>query len=1786
MRPKLISALMTALIVACVSVAPAQSDAKKAFEAGKEAFAAGQFDKARELFAGASQVDVKNPEAFLWLGKACYQLGLVDEAMEAWTRTLALAPEEAYAKRMLAALKGQTVNPDVTLSVIETMLREKLWDGALAETNRLLGEKALTDAQRLKAMMLKAHTLLWLNRPREVVPTVQELLARFGKQADRAWTDLFLGSAYLKWGAERSAEGVALLTRVASDHAATPAGVLAQYELIVFELSQAATAARIDALAKWIGANPEHAEAPAARMLLLEKHLERAVRTGPAPTTAPLAAEDQQALAVAGTILKATVRADEADKLVRRLLAHIDERYGKRGAYAAAVAATDAVVQMALPRSSRSLALRAAAKARADGAIRELSQTLATGATPRGDALPPALAQAVAALEAITKEFPDAPAWKEQAALAAQVRDLSGLVQLPAGSTMVEPPLQWSVLIALPVVGAGVDDAAAASAIATVDCVIAELSGSSDRSRKLAAIGFHTQVLTAMGAGSPLWENALWRQVELLDGLARFDFTENARVGKADLNATLTDPQKQLLANLAALVKKQAALAPRALDRLAAHLAPWIAAGQDKLVEGAYAELEKALPEAQQPQAKLAVVALRIGRITREHERLMAAGLAPDRKLDPELAKSLATLYAMQQNLRESDALLATIRTVWNGVVYHYKRLEYYEAAEAAVKVSAEPKVALADAYAQYQLAKMLDEAAWRDLEQVLAQRDGAKRLALTAPFKAAIEAYQKIIVDQPGTPQARQAVGALFRIAGTFSQHEADAVAAQIYRDFAAFAAKQKSLSTAAPGTASVADQAAFAAAGALETKARRAMAKALAARKADQPPPAALSEEWAAAIAAYKEIIKADLTGAFVLTAVQKITGAATEYAKVDAWDVADGVFADLLGSGLAIRQPERLEFCRGLCQAGKAMPDHARQVLAMMSAPPPVTQTQPSGPPATRPAGHLGGGGAAAPKPRPDNSVTAGNDDNGITSGFEVTPPGEGWADKLRADDLTKLDYQTLATIHQLESHRAAQVALLREQLSFDGRKGQGIAVAATPGLSDAELERIDAAIGGAYKIFQSIRTKYAPTVTAQQARVEILAMVTHWRGLGQWQRSAALVSTFLKDNPNDAQVPQLRLQIARDYLAWASGPLDGRLNRQAMLGEAASRFEKARQELLGIIAVFTDEKPLVQQAQWDLASSFLTQARVVEAISPTLARGQYVRAAKELRRIAAEYYEHPNIAQIPQMMWNIAADLAGRGYFEEAITVFGDLANFDPATPMAEQAAQQIAQIYQGQLQRPLRAVETYLEINFARGGTDVATQNAIFQIGAELRNNKRWVEALHVLEVFVDSFPRHANAGQALTMIGQIHQANEAWEDAIAAYKRVINEYAASGAWVQEARWSITDCIINLSQWRQAMTACEDYIKAYPGDARVAEATRRISVLKDIDRHQTLVNEDGPKAYDAQFQIGSIVRNSLGNTAKAIIEYRKVAENYPKSHLADDALFAIGQIHLQNNEVDKARLALFLVAERYPTSNFADDALFLVGQSFERESVALAGQTRGATVTRAREEAQKKAYQEVSQARNQYRADRDQYLKDIKAGGKRELVEMEEARYAANENVLGQAQFELAAQRAEQNVEALTATQLADRQDKINAALRRAVDSYRNASKVPQADKAGDSLLRMSVIYDEQLKDSKAAVDTWVEIVRQFGGRAVAEEATWRLAQYYEREGDWARAIEHYKSFLSDYRRSARAGAAAFAVAEAYEHLSRWNEAKDAYQNYISNFPDGPMAQKAREQIQWIEKYRL
>ena len=81
-----------------------------------------------------------------------------------------------------------------------------------------------------------------------------------------------------------------------------------------------------------------------------------------------------------------------------------------------------------------------------------------------------------------------------------------------------------------------------------------------------------------------------------------------------------------------------------------------------------------------------------------------------------------------------------------------------------------------------------------------------------------------------------------------------------------------------------------------------------------------------------------------------------------------------------------------------------------------------------------------------------------------------------------------------------------------------------------------------------------------------------MINHWRTLAQWDRGASLGERYVGDYPADASLPVLRLQIARDYLSFATQLPKGQLKRQEAMAELTKRFDKARVELKRIAEAY--------------------------------------------------------------------------------------------------------------------------------------------------------------------------------------------------------------------------------------------------------------------------------------------------------------------------------------------------------------------------------------------------------------------------------------------------------------------------------------------------------------------------------------------------------------------------------------------------------------------------------------
>ncbi|MGD9126787.1 MAG: CDC27 family protein, partial [Planctomycetia bacterium] len=934
------------LFVLCVSlaislalfpdVASAQAGAQEAFQKAQATFKAGNFADAQKFAEEASQTDTKNPEVFLLLGKAHYQQGHLEEALKAWKKTLALAPKQPYAQKMLDALQAEQKDIDLRIKLLEAMSDRKLSQTGLFECHRLLSNKAITNAQRAAIMMLQAKMHLRAGEHKRALETLQKVKVLYPKHIDPAQILLLTGQAKLHLDQKSIAEGIAALEEVLERHPKHSAATVAKYGLILFLLQQEVTAERTDALAKWLATHKNHDLALEGFEQLLKAYMMLSLRDVKPNPDSPMSKGDQMVFAIAGELYQRSFDVDYTKAITQKLLKHIETRYMNREAYTAAVEATDTLLKTPLSQADRLAVLKFSLTPKMNIAMKWLQEQARTGqlANDRGKSeLPKVLVDLRTVYETIRKEYPANAHWQKQVELACRVKKFAQKVPWPREITEARLPEQWAMELALPAIKANATPAAVRSAIRMVLEIGLQVPRTNMASRKL-AVSFSSQLMEIVPVEHDMWRDVAHTYCTLLKETANYTFNKNIKAGRPEANAKFSASQEAILDTMEKFVKAYGDYAPIALQQLSEFCKPLVEHNHWKLVEEAHMRIAMVLPESQRQQVELALGNLWLKKVSDEHQRLTGAGLTVPRKLDPIHTKILTRCYELQAEYDRDSIELKMIRSLQDRIVNHYKILEYYDIAKKAIRVKAKTPVKAADEYAAFSLIRLDEQLAQREFDRLMKQYNASEKTEIKTAFDKVLDRWIKFIAERPTSPLVHSAVEHVFSIGQLLERKQVYGGAVAVYEKFAKEAAKIKVLNQAKPHETTITQRAAFAAACAEDAKARAALKKWIADRKSDDPAPTELSKEFTAAIGAYKKFITTYPKNSQVAYAMEKIMAIACEYTKIDAWDVADSIFADLLKDKATFRHPERLKFARGLCQLGHARPEHARKLLKVLA------------------------------------------------------------------------------------------------------------------------------------------------------------------------------------------------------------------------------------------------------------------------------------------------------------------------------------------------------------------------------------------------------------------------------------------------------------------------------------------------------------------------------------------------------------------------------------------------------------------------------------------------------------------------------------------------------------------------------------------------------------------------------------------------------------------------------------------------------------------------------------
>ncbi len=1222
----------------------------------------------------------------------------------------------------------------------------------------------------------------------------------------------------------------------------------------------------------------------------------------------------------------------------------------------------------------------------------------------------------------------------------------------------------------------------------------------------------------------------------------------------------------------------------------------------------------------QQPgkDADWALLRLKLRRAMLQEQKLLASNRQLDKASNPLIKEALAAAFKQLTDHPTKDNRHAVIHLL-DPLVHRYASLERRDLADAIIALVTDAKLPQLDDWIVWTQANLQGREGARAFAAAVGQATDPSKLTILPQHKAELDLLIQLIGKYPDSDYFAVAVQRVADLANLYQEQRAFDVATGV---LASFLKAQPNLK--------IAPQLEF-------QSLQIQLAKANAAfndRKDKVKPPEKLSPDFQAVIDALAAYLKAHPTGEQSPAALNELLQIARTYGQAGAWPVAREVLARFATAAPDFRSPGQLKLWQAATYLGELDLNYGLSLLAALSPPQSGSGTmngevafdgihgvgggfkgeggKPGATPQlAMPANVTATGGAGA---SPESGISApGKSDNGklafrLPDGFNG-PDGNvqfdfGVDDKESPNSKDgKSGDVSLAMIRQSEQRQISQIAMLRDepkdQLAQNQPPGDakepdpkvGGGAIALPGgsvLSEAEMKRQDDAADKAYAILiDLVKTlPLADAPLAQTSRTQIVWLFAFFEGQLRTDRSVALINRFLTDRPADQQKVTLAFRALQDELVWAGQrQRTDRVNKK-WLDARHELFEAARKDIGQFVKDFAEKADWVGQARLLAVDSFEREAQLAAAVSPVRSAGLLVNSVDALLSLYKTDPAHPGVSAFPERMWNIAERLRSLHQEDLGVYVLSQIPIYFPANARAQQAVLRIAELYAANLTNPLRAVETYQEYLSVVGDNE-AVRAQIFSIAQQLAVKQRFLEALHVYGVFVDSFPTDPRAPQALLAIGQIHQTNEVWKDALAAYQRILNEYPAVNI-TPQVKLAMAECHINLSEWNDARQQYNEFILAYPQDGQIEMAKQRMEILKNLNRYQTLLsdNEVQRNKDDAQFQIGMIVNERLGNHVKAVIEFRKVVKEYPKSSQAAAAQYEIGKALLALNKLDEARIELLKVPQNYSNSPFANDALYFVGQSYEHQAQKLAGVTIEGARAEAYEVGQRAAYsrawsENVRQV-HESSARRDELRKTGDSLG----LELDEAKNAFRTNISSSSQASNATIFAEQQAETLSALQVANRQDRINEAYRQAVAMYgRVANEYPLGDMTDKALLRMAQILETELKDRDLAMATYQKVVKFFPGTPVAEDAAWKVAKFYEAENKYKEAVDAYRDFIRNYPASGRVPDAQYAVAEDLEQLGRWVEAMDAYETFRQKFNTHPKAQTAQEEINWIRAYR-
>jgi len=218
---------------------------------------------------------------------------------------------------------------------------------------------------------------------------------------------------------------------------------------------------------------------------------------------------------------------------------------------------------------------------------------------------------------------------------------------------------------------------------------------------------------------------------------------------------------------------------------------------------------------------------------------------------------------------------------------------------------------------------------------------------------------------------------------------------------------------------------------------------------------------------------------------------------------------------------------------------------------------------------------------------------------------------------------------------------------------------------------------------------------------------------------------------------------------------------------------------------------------------------------------------------------------------------------------------------------------------------------------------------LYDEAARLQDAEAYDEAGAQFEEYVRKYPESDSADNAKLKIGDGLFQQGKYEEAIKAYQDILDNYPGGDS-ADQALLSMGDVYFAQQKNDEAVKTYEKLLTKYVLVSKdVADRAQvRIDSIENIAEDMQIIKEGPDEEKDnAQYDIADTYFTVFGDYARAKEEFQKLVDQWPKSELADDALWEVGECHwsiatqtLPSKDFSEEQLAymdLIETIDRYP-----------------------------------------------------------------------------------------------------------------------------------------------------------------------------------------------------------------------------------------------------------------------------